>query len=122
MKTTFKLLTIITSLLLIFACSNKPSGSEYLGKWTDGYTVINITRQSESFIVQQIKNMTMSNDFIEGIYTITKENNLITTGLLGVTISYDKKANTLLVSSTGGGIDRWTRLQDEGEGNQKKMN
>jgi len=116
MKTTFKLLTIITSLLLIFACSNKPSGSEYLGKWAlklkYAYWEMNITRVNESFLVEGTFNQ-------DGIYTITKENNLVQSGIIGTTITYDKNTNTLIVSS-GDDIDRWTRLQDEGEGNQDK--
>jgi len=113
---TFKLLSIITSLLLVFACSNTPSGSEYLGKWAlklkYTYWEMNITRVNESFLVEGTFNQ-------DGIYTITKENNLVQSGIMGTTITYDKNTNTLIVSS-GDDIDRWTRLQDEGEGNKEK--
>ena len=113
---TFKLLSIITSLLLVFACSNTPSGSEYLGKWAlklkYAYWEMNITRVNESFLVEGTFNQ-------DGIYTITKENNLVQSGFMGTTITYDKNTNTLIVSS-GDDIDKWTRLQDEGEGNKEK--
>lgn len=113
---TFKLLSIITSLLLVFACSNTPSGSEYLGKWAlklkYAYWEMNITRVNESFLVEGTFNQ-------DGIYTITKENNLVQSGFMGTTITYDKNTNTLIVSS-GDDIDKWTRLQDEGEGTKEK--
>ena len=113
---TFKLLSIITSLLLVFACSNTPSGSEYLGKWAlklkYAYWEMNITRVNESFLVEGTFNQ-------DGIYTITKENNLVQSGFMGTTITYDKNTNTLIVSS-GDDIDKWTRLQDEGGGTKEK--
>ena len=113
---TLKFLTVITIFLVMFSCSNTPSGSEYLGKWAlklkYAYWEMNITRVNESFLVEGTFNQ-------DGIYTITKENNLVQSGIMGTTITYDKNTNTLIVSS-GDDIDRWTRLQDEGEGNKDK--
>lgn len=109
---TFKLLSIIFSLFFIFSCSNKPNGSDYLGKWTNGNKVMIISRVGESFLVV---------GHVDGVYTISKEKNLIRSGP-GNTISYDKETNTLIFSrSLGGGIDRWTRLQDE-DGDQTNKN
>ena len=109
---TFKLLPIIFSLLFIYSCSDKPNGTDYLGKWTNGNNVMNISQVGEGFLV-------VGHD--DGVYTISKEKNLTKSGS-GNTISYDKETNTLLLNeSIGGGIDRWTRLQDE-DGDQSSKN
>ncbi|MDD3945736.1 MAG: fibrobacter succinogenes major paralogous domain-containing protein [Bacteroidales bacterium] len=114
---TLKFLTVITIFLVMFSCSITPSGSEYLGKWAlklkYAYWEMNITRVGESFLVEGTFNQ-------DGIYTITKENNLVQSGFMSTTITYDKKTNTLIVSS-GDDIDRWTRLQDKaGDQSRKK--
>ncbi len=74
---TFKLLSIIAFLSLINACSNGPDGSEYLGTWVYhtrySTTEMNITRVGESFLVE-------GTAYGDGIYIITKENNLLRTG------------------------------------------
>jgi hypothetical protein len=84
---TLKLLSIIFSLLVIFSCSIKPRGTDYLGKWTDGKTVMKIKRIGESFLVEG----TYKED---GVYTITKENNLI---MGGKVISFDEESYTLVL-------------------------
>ena len=74
---TFKLLSIIAFLSLINACSNGPDGSEYLGTWVYhtrySTTEMNITRVGESFLVE-------GTAYGDGIYIITKENYLLSTG------------------------------------------
>lgn len=92
----------------MFSCSNTPSGSEYLGKWVlkvkYGYWEMNITRVNESFLVEGTSDQ-------DGIYTITKENNLVESGIMGTIMTYDKNTNTLIVNF-GNDIDKWTRPQN----------
>ncbi len=108
---TIKLIPTITFLLVIFSCSSKPDRSDYLGTWTNGNDVMNISQVGEDFLV-------VGHD--DGIYTISKEKKLIRPGQ-GNTISYDKKDTTLILSTSISGLDRWTRLQDE-DGDQTTKN
>lgn len=85
---TIKLIPTITFLLVIFSCSSKPDRSDYLGTWTNGNDVMNISQVGEDFLV-------VGHD--DGIYTISKEKKLIRPGQ-GNTISYDKKDTTLILS------------------------
>ena len=71
---------------------------------------MNIKRIGESFLVEG----TYKED---GVYTITKENNLI---MGGKVISFDEESYTLVLSSSGK-FDRWTSLKDE-EGAQLSKN
>ena len=108
---TIKLIPTITFLLVIFSCSSKPDRSDYLGTWTNGNDVMNISQVGEDFLV-------VGHD--DGIYTISKEKKLIRPGQ-GNTISYDKKDTTLILSTSISGLDKWTRIQDE-DGDQTTKN
>ncbi|MDD4429180.1 MAG: hypothetical protein PHG64_12445 [Paludibacter sp.] len=108
---TIKLIPTITFLLVIFSCSSKPDRSDYLGTWTNGNDVMNISQVGEDFLV-------VGHD--DGIYTISKEKKLIRPGQ-GNTISYDKKNTTLILSTSISGLDKWTRLKDE-NGDQTTKN
>ena len=106
-----RIFPLILAALFIYSCSDKPNGTDYLGKWTNGNNVMNISQVGEGFLV-------VGHD--DGVYTISKEKKLIRPGQ-GNTISYDKKDTTLILSTSISGLDRWTRLQDE-DGDQTTKN
>jgi hypothetical protein len=102
------MIMIVTS--LISACEPaKSGGSDYFGNWKEENSnrpnIIGISKQGENYIIQERKE-----EGIEGIYSLTKDNNL--SGQNGmVTIMFDKQSKKLLISAWGGGISKWIKVE-----------
>jgi len=82
----------------------------FVGKWIEenvnnSSNSIEISTQGENYL---INGNSEENSELEGIYSLTKENNL--SGLNGmVTIMYDKNSKKLLISAWGGKMKSWIR-------------
>src|SRR5687768_17411613 len=121
----FDFLTIIIVITSYMACGLTNSReSNFIGNWveeshagsldflgmkievTDSTYIIEITKQGANYMV---RNKIHRDGGFEGIYTLTKDNNL--SGLNGmVTIVYDDKSGSLLISAWGEPIENWIRL------------
>ncbi len=102
-----KFITVITSLIVLFACANMPNGSDYLGTWVDERRgdVIQISKQGKAYLIEGDAGM-------EGIYILTEENYLKGDfGIITVTAYIDKDSEKLVFSEySDAGITKWTKI------------
>lgn len=71
--------------------------------------MIEISKQGESYIIQESGGNGGPSAPLAGIYSLSKENNL--SGQNGmVTIMYDKSSKKLLISAWGGQMENWIRV------------
>ncbi len=94
---------------IIFISCNGNSSSHFIGTWVQSPSKysnckIKITKSGESFLIEPAgPGDSFCGGWPTGIYTLTKEGNL--SGMMGVTIGYDKSTNQLIIDT-----DHWKKV------------
>jgi hypothetical protein len=105
-----KIVTIISSLLLLFSCSNMSKGSEYIGTWKDEKRgdIIKISKQGKAFLIEGDRDIYTIN---LGIYILTEENFLKNDAIFSINAYIDNDSKKLVFSEfSDAGITKWTKI------------
>lgn len=103
------LLAFVLSALLNGCGQSRPSGAEYLGEWEVSSNVedrwilcrLEISRLSESFLIQGEDQGSVCNEIYAGVFTLTPEGNLQGAAERPMVIAFDRAKNQAVISGLG---------------------